>query len=420
MGAIRPGPRHLSLTLLVLTVLLVLASGCTETENPTDPGEPVIPTLSPYLQLAGPGPDPVVIWATKQPVTSAVYYGLDGDLTHVVEDTVPKQRHVIALPQLAPDSEYSWQAVVPEEISAVGTIRTLPSRQVGGTSDAFTFVAYGDSRSHPSVHAAVIQSVLVGSVPSLVINTGDLVYSGQDELAWPREFFEPAMPLINRSPVMITLGNHDLNSEVPPPYPLATWWLEFFAFPGHETDPGYARWFSYDAGGIHIIHLDSNIASDAVQLAWLSDNLSSPAATEADFRVAVFHHPPYSAGGHDSNLNVREVWEPLFLAHGVDLVFNGHNHFYQRTWSVADGEVQAHAAAIRNGHDVMHSGTGVVYIITGGGGAPLYASGAADFIAFGISRHHHVRVAYTPGSIHCQAVARDGEVLDEFFLEHPE
>lgn len=416
MSAVRPGPQHVSMTLLALTALLVLASGCTESEIPTEPIPPVIPTLYPYLQLAGPGPDPVVIWATEDSLASAVYYGLDGELTHVVEDTVPKQRHVIALPQLVPDSEYSWQAVVPGEISAVGTLRTLPSRQLTGTSAAFTFVAYGDSRSQPDFHAAVIQSVLVGAVPSLVINTGDLVYSGQNELGWSREFFEPAMPLISQAPVMITLGNHDLNNQGS----LATWWLEFFAFPGHETDPGYGRWFSYDAGGIHIIHLDSNIASDAVQLAWLSSDLSSPAARGADFRVAVFHHPPYSAGGHGSNLNVREVWEPLFLAHGVDLVFNGHNHFYQRTWSVADGEVQAHAAAIRNGHDVMHSGTGVVYIIAGGGGAPLYATGTADFIAFGTSRYHHVRVAYTPGSIHCQAVARAGEVLDEFFLEHPE
>ena len=140
MGAIRPGPRHVSMTLLALTALLVLASGCTESETPTDPGEPVIPTLNPYLQLAGPGPDPVVVWATEDSLTSAVYYGLDGELTHVVEDTVPKQRHVIALPQLAPDSEYSWQAVVPGEISAVGTMRTLPSRQLTGTSDPFTFV----------------------------------------------------------------------------------------------------------------------------------------------------------------------------------------------------------------------------------------------------------------------------------------
>jgi 3',5'-cyclic AMP phosphodiesterase CpdA len=67
---------------------------------------------------------------------------------------------------------------------------------------------------------------------------------------------------------------------------------------------------------------------DQKQLDWLEKELT---ASGSDWKIAYFHHPLYSSGGaHGSDVPLREQLEPLFLKHGVDVVFSGHEHFYER------------------------------------------------------------------------------------------
>ena len=79
--------------------------------------------------------------------------------------------------------------------------------------------------------------------------------------------------------------------------------------------------------GVRFFALDSNYM-DPSQLQWLQKEL---AASGSDWKIAFFHHPLYSSGGtHGSNAKLREQLEPLFLKYGVDAVFAGHEHFYER------------------------------------------------------------------------------------------
>jgi len=280
-------------------------------------------------------------------------------------------------------------------------------------------VAYGDNRSNPDLHERVIDQIIMDGIPSLVVSTGDLVYSGRDSIRWFREFLLPADRLFSQSPIMLSLGNHDMDWETPKPHGLSEWWLDRFVFPGQQNYSGYARWFSYEAGGVHLIHLDSTVYENTEQLAWLETDLTSPESVNADFRVAVFHHPPYSSGGHGSKKNVRDAWESLLQKHGVDLVLNGHNHFYQRILPSFGGGVVVKKMESRNGIDVVRSGgPGVVYVITGGGGAPLYTPKPADFVAVNAKQRHFIRMDYVPGEIHCTAINEDGAVIDEFYVTH--
>jgi hypothetical protein len=67
---------------------------------------------------------------------------------------------------------------------------------------------------------------------------------------------------------------------------------------------------------------------DPKQLEWLEKELSS---SKSEWKIAFFHHPLYSSGErHGSELDLRSVIEPLFVKYGVDVVFNGHEHFYER------------------------------------------------------------------------------------------
>ena len=55
------------------------------------------------------------------------------------------------------------------------------------------------------------------------------------------------------------------------------------------------------------------------------------AASNDDWKIVFFHHPLYSSGDrHGSDIRLREVLEPLLLKHNVSVVFNGHDHFYER------------------------------------------------------------------------------------------
>ena len=73
--------------------------------------------------------------------------------------------------------------------------------------------------------------------------------------------------------------------------------------------------------------LDSNYM-DKVQQDWLARELS---ASNAKWKIAFFHHPLYSSGAtHGSEVDLRDVVEPLFIKHGVGVVFAGHEHFYER------------------------------------------------------------------------------------------
>ena len=76
----------------------------------------------------------------------------------------------------------------------------------------------------------------------------------------------------------------------------------------------------------------------------------------------VLHRSPYSAGGeHGSDLAVRSAFGPIFERHNVQLVLSAHEHVYERTRPIREGS----------------SGSEVTYLVTGGGGAPLYPAGTA-------------------------------------------
>ena len=90
---------------------------------------------------------------------------------------------------------------------------------------------------------------------------------------------------------------------------------------------GGNRYLTHAVKNVRFFVLDSN-QIDRGQLAWLEKELAS--ATE-DWKIPYFHHPMYSDGGrHGSSVDVRVLFEPLFLKYGVNVVFAGHDHIYER------------------------------------------------------------------------------------------
>ncbi len=404
-------------TILLMGLSLLPACRSSQATLNIDQDKPE--TIHPYLQLTGPRSVPTVIWTSREAGLGTVTLSRAGTIEAEISSGQAGPFHAVPLADLLPDTEYAYQVASGGLVSSRHTFRTFPARRPNGTSAPFLFIAYGDNRSKPQHHAEVIAQILRGPAPSLVVSSGDLVYSGSDRKSWHREFLDPAEALFSRAPIMLSLGNHDLDLDAPKPRPLAPFWLENFVFPGLPEDPGYGRWFSFDAGGVHFIILDSSDVKNEKQLQWLQADLASEKSRLADFRIGVFHHPPYASGGHNSRLSIREIWEPLLNQHRVDLVFNGHNHYYQRTWPVVGGVVQP-GVSQSEGKDIILTGNAPIYVTTGGGGAPLYEPEEDPFVAVSAKHYHHVLVQYRPGSLNCQAIDTKGMILDEFTLINQE
>ena len=146
----------------------------------------------------------------------------------------------------------------------------------------------------------------------MVIMLGDNIYGGQSAPDLAKKFAQPYKALLDAGVrFYASLGNHDdpVNRQYPP-------W-----------NMGGQFYYTYATRNVRFFALDSNKV-DQKELAWLENALKS--ATE-DWKICYFHHPLYSDGGtHGSAVDVRVLFEPLFVTYGVNVVFAGHDHIYER------------------------------------------------------------------------------------------
>ena len=145
-----------------------------------------------------------------------------------------------------------------------------------------------------------------------VIMLGDNIYGGQGASDLAQKFAQPYKALLDAGvKFYASLGNHDdpANRQ----YPLWNMSGQFY--------------YTYATKNVRFFALDSNKV-DQKELAWLENALKN--STE-DWKICYFHHPLYSDGGtHGSAVDIRVVFEPLFVTYGVNVVFAGHDHIYER------------------------------------------------------------------------------------------
>ncbi len=206
---------------------------------------------------------------------------------------------------------------------------TLTATPAGAGLD-LDFAVCGDSRGNPGIYRQVLAAVMADGSEFLV-HTGDLVNEGT-EAQW--QVFREAMTGF-ALPFYPVPGNHDgLDGKL-------DGYLEQSGAP--------AAHYSFDRGAVHFTLADShNGGITASELAWLGDDLS---ATGQPVKMVFLHHPPFDPDGTDHVMAFgNDPFTALMAAQEVDYVFAGHIHAYAR-----------------------EERDGVVYLITGGAGAPLYS-----------------------------------------------
>jgi len=347
-----------------------------------------------------------------------------------------------------------------------------------GADQPYRFAAYGDVGVNSAEERAVARQAIAAK-PDFVMLTGDIVYDrGRDSEYrtnfWPVYNSEAGsaagVPLMRSVPFTAAAGNHDVLNRDLAKYPdgLAYFYLwdqplngpvgapggplvpelsgpeatrSAFAAAAGPHYPGMTN-FSFDYGNAHWTVLDANPYvdwTDPALVAWVGRDLA--AARGATWRFVSFHQPGFnSARAHFKEQQMR-LLAPTFEAGGVDLVFNGHVHNYQRSYPLrfAPDAPKSFPA----GKDKLIPGrwtldrafdglantrpSGVIYLVTGGGGADLYNPEQQDhpkswqeFTAKFISKVHSLTLVDVDGpSLTVRQLSDEGAELDRFVVNRP-
>jgi tetratricopeptide (TPR) repeat protein len=324
------------------------------------------------------------MWETSRPVTGSVLYGLGGELANEVATESGARIHEVHLTGLSAATDYSYQVTFDGGSSDVHTFTTAVA-----DGSSFRFATYGDNKDGPMNHKRVADAVLAKQ-PAFVLHNGDLVSRGYIAKQWGLLFFGPARRLIHSVPLYPVLGNHEEHARL---------FFDYFSLPGSEA------WYSFDFGNAHFVVLDSpnedQMVIDSEQIRWLQDDLANSTAT---WKFVNFHHPIFSSGGfyHASyRLELKNLLHPIFERHGVDFVFSGHDHNYERMRPIGSG----------------NSRHKVTYVVAGNGGTPLRWVGAREWTVHSQRVFGFVTVDIDGTRLHLQSHTPDGEVIDELMLD---
>lgn len=352
-----------------------------------------------------------ISWTMSPALPGRVEYAPWRDLSHTgtfsrwvecAPRTVPHQRETahVRLGGLEPATRYAFRVVLQEGgtlwESPVGTFYTAPPP---GSEVAFCVLSDTQWRrwTEPNRIELVGDAIAADPTPfQFILHAGDVVEHPLSKY-WDHLFSSLSGALL-RAPFLPVLGNHERGHRS---------YYDYFDLPPGGGKYG-ERWWAFQWGDILVVGLDSNATRPAElleQADWLRRHLSWPFL----HKFVIFHHPVLSScaayGPGSSGLEV--LWHPIFVEHGVDIVFNGHAHSYERI-----------------------ERDGVTYLVVGGGGGPLYPLAEervpGSVVAFA-DHHFYLRVFTSPEGIRVQVVKVAqvvGEevlpaqgLLDEFMLD---
>jgi MYXO-CTERM domain-containing protein len=372
-----------------------------------------------------------ITWNDSIHGAGSVAFGSTPTFGQSVEATVvqaPAPLHFIyeaELMDLTPDSPVFFQVTSGGGTSASSSFQTASLDPCA----PFKFAVLGDNRSQDSSGADIKWNSILGEAvahgPSFVLNTGDLVKDGDEVHQW-KDYLEKTDPLQAKVPILPSIGNHD-DDKVQGEGALYN--LIHQLPRNHET---FTEDFYYVIYGdaIFVSLTTQNYKDNAFQMQadWLDQVLTEHPKR---WKFVFFHHPVYS-----SNKKVLGLWEvnhppneqgqngafvPVFDKHHVDIVFSGHNHYYERFVPMKGGG-GSDQGVLANGYD-----TGTAYFITGGAGAFTFD----EFDLFGLEidlskevcgdasgsevcdgRHHYLMVEISGNTLTLEAIATSAQNFD--------
>lgn len=346
-----------------------------------------------------------------------------------------------------------------------------------------------------------------GSKPTdLVLMLGDNAYMEGTDDQWQVAVFDVFGKILSQAGLYSTIGNHEMGAGVikatylaekypalagnndgdlwlgglstssdPDGYvtaedktPRRVPYLDILSLPANAQLGGVAsgteQYYSFDYGNVHVISLDSQLSARDEQQRltmrkWLISDLLN---NDLDWTIIIFHHPVYTKGSHDSDtlpasrmgidqpiIDLRQEFTPVFENYGVDLVFSGHSHSYERSWylhghrgDAASFDVAQHAELNTEGEPANGFGgesyqqisissqkdDKVVYTVAGSSGHVSMADGKLDHPAHaiqnndpqlrhGLEEQGSVVVDASKNELIARFINEKGDVLDTVVIQ---
>jgi len=367
----------------------------------------------PYLMQLG-DRSVVIVWASRESGSGAVK--IDGRTIAAATTrfaatttglTTDYYQHEARVSGLDASTVYPYTVLVGGTAAASSSFRTAPAPGTGSVR----FIAFGDSGTG-STSQKSLAAQMAADTFDFALHVGDIVYGQSSGIgdatfktyhSWFFDIYRSWLPSRGFFPIT---GNHDSR----PSNNNGAAYLKLFVLPdeaGASAYPDHAeRYYSFDYGPIHFIALDTETAFQdparrQVQLQWAAADLSS---TSQPWKIAYFHRPPYSSGAeHGSELPVRQAFGPLFEANGVQLVLTGHDHGFERSvpWRESTDRTKQ----------------GVTYVVTGGGGGPLYSIGTSSWTVRTSKSYSYTRVNVSGCTLFLEGIGTTGSSFDRFTLD---
>ncbi|MFT7463000.1 MAG: hypothetical protein ACI9EF_001342 [Pseudohongiellaceae bacterium] len=353
-------------------------------------------TRGPYLQLKT-SSSVIVRWRSHVDTLGRVAWGTSpGNLTNFADDALLAKKHAITISGLPPSSTWFYSVGTPTDVLAGDDpVHTFTTAPVPGTNQPVRIWAIGDSGEADANADAVRDAYLTytgATATDVWLMLGDNAYDDGTTAQYQAAVFDRYPTMLAQTGPWPTRGNHDKNLSI---------FHDLFDFPtageAGGLPSGTEAYYSFDYANIHFLCLDSEGSSKATNgpmWTWADADL---AATDQEWIIAYWHHPPYTKGSHDSDnesdlVAMRVFFLPMLEDHGVDLVLNGHSHSYERS-------------SLIDGHYGLSTTFDPSMVIDGGDGNPT-GDGAYNK---GVGPHE--------GTVYC--VAGSSSKLSSGPLDHP-
>ncbi len=342
-------------------------------------------------------------WETNHAAKATLKYGTGFPLEEIIKVEEVSYIHDVTIDNLREETPYYYEIEVVDPAgnrmsSGVLTFTTAPA-----SNGPFSFCLIGDTESRPHINATLGEKMWEER-PYFIMHLGDLTDGGQRDhkFEWNMEYFTGMTPVASRIPMVPVPGNGESD---------LFWYKSFHRLPGEED------YYRFDYGNAAFFMLNSNepqeLLQGGIQYEWLKDQLDTCAAT---WKFVAHHHCPLSSDENDYG----NTWEgegstngdprfedlmSLYETAGIDIVFYGHVHAYERTYPVRE--------------DMVDYDNGVIYIQSGGGGGNLEDfTPTPNWFSSKLQRgHHYCKVNIAGDKLFFQMIDLDGNLQDYFSLD---
>ena len=324
--------------------------------------------------------------------------------------------HYATAVSLMPGTIYTYRVRTDDDWSEPLQFTTQPDK-----ADSFKFLVFGDSQSglpkNPEYgpwQKTINNAYAAHPDAVFFMNVGDLVEVGQDYAHW-KNWYAAAKDVIDKIPSMSVPGNHETydvpeeNHSVLPLY-----FKKQLHLPMNGPDALKGQVYSFDYGNTHFAVMDSQLEEEhsyvdhmlELQANWLDQDLAD---SKQEWKIVLFHKTPYYNKATRSNEQVKAVLTPVIDKHHVDLVINGHDHGYSRTYPIyQDTFVDAPAK-------------GTVYLVTGRSGNKYYTDLSSKvwdaFFHDPQAEPNYITITVNQQLLTINAYTQSGELIDVYSID---